>query len=130
MVHSTLTPDRATPTLLLMHQSLYKWKPTKWRVCVCVLQNVMKGGLYRGLGLVPSPQQGQFHGGGRPGSHHVVGQPCVVEIPPQLLRILPCRFLETIATKSQVSGRQSGVGRPPFWAHLIRAWSYVSLLVS
>jgi hypothetical protein len=35
MLDSTLTPDRATPMLLLMKQSLYKWKPYKV-VCVCV----------------------------------------------------------------------------------------------
>jgi hypothetical protein len=34
MLDSTLTPDGATPTLLLKHWSLYKWKPTV--KCVCI----------------------------------------------------------------------------------------------
>jgi hypothetical protein len=49
----TLSIDRATPVLLLlMHQSLYKWKTY---YVMCVLQNVMKGGLHRGPRLVPPP---------------------------------------------------------------------------
>jgi hypothetical protein len=33
MLHSTVTPDRATPILLLKHQSLYQCR-TYYRVCV------------------------------------------------------------------------------------------------
>jgi hypothetical protein len=33
MLNLILTLDKATPMLLLMHQILYKWKPTKWCVC-------------------------------------------------------------------------------------------------
>jgi hypothetical protein len=35
MLDSTLTPDRATPMLLLMNRRVYKWKPYK---VVCVMQ--------------------------------------------------------------------------------------------
>jgi hypothetical protein len=72
MLDSTLTPDRAMPMLLLMHQTLYMWKPT---MC-CMLDSTLtpdsmmggRGGLHRGPGSIPSPQQGRFRGGARPGS--------------------------------------------------------------
>jgi hypothetical protein len=87
---------------------------------VCVSQNDMKVGFYRALGPVPLPQQGQIHGGGWQGIHHVVGWPCVVEIPPQVLQILPCLLLETVTTKSWVGGCQSGLIHPfgPTWLRL------------
>jgi hypothetical protein len=95
MLNSHLTPDRATPRLLLMHQSLYKCKPTKW--CVSVTK-WCEGSLYRGPGLVPSPQQSWFSGGGWLGGHHMADRPCVVKILPRLLWILPCHLLEIVAT--------------------------------
>jgi hypothetical protein len=52
MVDSTLTPDKATPMLLLINQSLYKWKPYK---VVCVLQMAVMGGIYMVQGSVPPP---------------------------------------------------------------------------
>jgi hypothetical protein len=54
MLDLTLTPDRAMSMLLLMNQSLYKWKPYKV-VCVCVFTNGHDGGIYRAQGSVPLP---------------------------------------------------------------------------
>jgi hypothetical protein len=119
MLDSTLTPYRATSTLLLMHQSLYKWKPTKW----CVLQNGMKGGIYRVLGSVSPPWKKQLCRGWRPGGHHVASRHCLVEKPSQVLQIIPCHLLDIVATKSRAGGHQSRVRWPPFWAHLAGARS-------
>jgi uncharacterized protein (DUF2237 family) len=52
MLESTLSPDSAMPTLLLMHWRLYKLKPTKW--CVCVAK-WSEGRIYRVPGSVPPP---------------------------------------------------------------------------
>jgi hypothetical protein len=60
MLDSTLTSDRATPMLLLKHQSLYKWKSTLWCVCYKVAQ---RGGIYR-----------------FPGSCHSLGRVSLVEV--------------------------------------------------
>jgi hypothetical protein len=60
----------------------------------------MKVGLYSGLGQAPQPQQGWIHGGGWQGVYNMARWPCVVEIPPQMLHILPCHLLETVAAKS------------------------------
>jgi hypothetical protein len=45
MLDSTLTSDRATPMLLLKHQSLYKWKSTLWCVCYKVARRGVFGRL-------------------------------------------------------------------------------------
>jgi hypothetical protein len=74
MLDLTLTPDRATPMLVLKHWSLYKCKPTIW--CVCERERERKwhegGGIYRVLGLVPLTWLSQFSGGGWLGGHHVL----------------------------------------------------------
>jgi hypothetical protein len=52
MLDLTLTLNRATPMLLLKHQSIYTWKPTI--ECVCVYYKVArKGGIYGITGPLP-----------------------------------------------------------------------------
>jgi hypothetical protein len=46
MLDSTLTPDRAMPMLLLMHQTLYMWKPT---MC-CMLDSTLTPDSVKGGG--------------------------------------------------------------------------------
>jgi hypothetical protein len=72
MLDSTLTPDRAMPMLLLMHQTLYMWKPT---MC-CMLDSTLtpdsvKGG---GGGGGYIEVQGRFHRLSKVGSVEVHGR--------------------------------------------------------
>jgi hypothetical protein len=60
-----LTPNRASPTLLLLKRTF-----TSQELQVeCVVESSAMGGLYRGRGESPLTWQGRFGANGRPADH-------------------------------------------------------------
>jgi hypothetical protein len=67
----------ATPTLVLKHHIAFT--SGKLLSGVCITKWYEGGGIYRVPRSVPPTWERRFRGDGRPGGHHVAGQPCLVE---------------------------------------------------
>jgi hypothetical protein len=116
---STLSPDRASPALLLLNQNLYKWRNTKWVWCV----NFHREGLFIGVnGTSTDLERSVWRQVVADQPSHMAGQPGEAASTDSGF-FSSCRH---VATKAQGEPPQTLAGRPapgPTWPRVWPTWS-------